>query len=202
MVAVNDDGDGSREAEVGGKVSVEEWAALPGPCACFVDFLWEIGPGRIDFAMKTEFRLYRIHSLIDAGDDSVGSKEVAHIYGAAVDKHIAKFRSSDESAEQSCGIFAVGPIVFVVVISGCGDPVESGITVAFVIESHSEVGIFRHPTPPAAIGLRAPHDDVVAGEVLVVEEYVHYHNVAVFFDVHNVFIFGEGMIGGVVKVFE
>ena len=77
------------------------------------------------------------------------------------------------------------------VIVGVVEPLQYLEGVAVAVESHREVGILRYPAPAASFCPGAPHDDVIAGEVVVVVVEVHCHQVDEFTAVHPRLVFSH-----------
>ena len=88
------------------------------------------------------------------------------------------------------------------VVTGIVEPLQYLEIVRVTIEAHDVVNILGNPAPAASLRPWAPHDDVVAGEVVVVVVEVHHHQVDKLLTVHPLLIFGHRVAMLIVECLE
>ena len=186
-------GYGTAQLVVVGQVVVEVVAAVAQEVACAVQLIVVVGPPPVDeFAVVGILGLYHLIHGVPHLAGAALVHEVAHIDGCAVYELALEVIHLHHAAEQAGVLGVVGPVVAAVVV-GVVYPGYCVVAGLGAVESQSEVGVLGYEAPHAALGAGAPHHDVVAGEVLVVVEEVHHHQVEKLAPVYPLLILLEGV---------
>ena len=172
------------------EVTVEEVRALAEPVPGIVQFIVVVRPPLVDESsvvgvLGLDLVVHRIPRLADA----LQIEEVAHKDSAVVYQLPAEVFVLHQLSEQQGVLLVVGSPTVVTVVTGIVDPVQYPVVVWVAIESHGIVHVLGYPSPATALGPGPPHDDVIAGEVVVVEIQVHHHQVDELLTVHPLLVF-------------